>query len=211
MADLNAIAELEQSAWPAYLRASSSTLEQRLHWQHIMLGAFKAEQLVGIASWRYDQFDPTVPMPKSFDAFANRPNQDGYNAAYVYNFAITPKIRNTRHGLELALQLIAEGIKILIRDHCTYLVGASRCPSYDGSEQDHAKPSSELKIAIDTCAASKATLVDATLPWQNDPVLSFYKHALHCSYLEALPAFMPEDTASGGYAIGFYKVLGKPA
>jgi hypothetical protein len=208
--DLAEIAALEVVAWPEYMRASNVKIEQRLQWQHVMLGAFKSNQLVGIAAWRYDHFDRAMPMPESFDAFANRPNAISHNAAYVYNFAIVPSLRNKRLGRELALKLIAEGIKILIADRCTYLIGASRCPSYAGSneKQSYCSQSVELQAAIDGYKLQDSGSVDASLPWQYDPVLSFYKQALNCTFVQILPAFMPEDNASGGYAIGFCKTLG---
>jgi ribosomal protein S18 acetylase RimI-like enzyme len=209
--DLADIAALEVSVWPAHLRASRAKLEQRLHWGHVMLGAFMSNQLIGVAAWRYGQFDPTTALPESFDAFANRPISTPYNAAYVYNFAIAPSLRNTRPGFELALKLIAEGIKILIKDGCTYLVGASRCPSYAGSKEalNSCNQSIDLRTAIDNYQPHGLKPLDTSLPWQHDPVLSFYKHALDCAYIQILPVFMPEDKASGGYAIGFYKRLGQ--
>lgn len=206
---LDDIAALEASAWPTPLRASSALIEQRLRWNHVMLGAFRKNHLVGITSWRYDHFDPANPMPENFDAFANRPNGPSYNAAFVYNFAITPALRNTKPGGALALSLISEGIKILIENRCIYLVGASRCPSYAGDNESpnrcHHAP--QLQSAIEGYRTE--SILDRTLPWQQDPVLSFYKQALDCTFQQTLPGFMPEDRASGGYAIGFYKKLAK--
>ncbi|HEY8355664.1 MAG TPA: hypothetical protein VIK69_11710 [Methylophilaceae bacterium] len=211
IADIDDILFLETIAWPHGLRASAATIRQRLAIQHIMLGAFQHDALIGIAAWRYDMFDPGLhhPYPKDFDAFANRPSYPGSNAAYVYNFALAPAIRKTKKGADIGLSLIASGIDILIADGCKYLVGASRCPSYAGDDDGVAQNRSitPLRAAIDNLTSGATTSNDLDIPWQEDPVLSFYKHALNCRFTAVLPAFMAEDRASGGYAIGFYKAL----
>lgn len=208
-ADIPAILSLETACWPHGLRVDPTTLEERLSNGHIMLGAFQHDELIGIAAWRYGMFDPNSshPYPLDFNTFANSPTAQEFNAAYVYNFALSPNLRKTRHGINIGLSLISAGINILIKDGCKYLVGASRCPSYAGCDDDSikCKQSAKLKSAIDDLAANTKTELD--IPWQDDPVLSFYKHALNCKFVAILPSFMPEDTASGGYAIGFYKEL----
>jgi hypothetical protein len=211
IADIYDVLSLETVSWPHALRASRSTIERRFTTHHTMLGALQHDVLVGIAAWRYDTFDPSLshPYPKDFDAFSNRPSCRESNAAYVYNFALSPTIRKTRQGANIGLSLITAGIDILIANGCKYLVGASRCPSYAGDNNDsmQGKSITHLKAAIDNLASGAATSDDLDIPWQEDPVLSFYKHALNCKFTAVLPGFMTEDRASGGHAIGFYKVL----
>jgi hypothetical protein len=211
-ADIPAILSLETASWPHGLRVDPATLEERLSNGHTMLGAFQHDGLIGIAAWRYGMFDPksSHPYPLDFDTFANSPSAQQFNAAYVYNFALLPNIRKTRQGINIGLSLISAGIDILITDGCKYLVGASRCPSYAGCNDDSikCKQSMKMKSAVDSLSADTKTELD--IPWQDDPVLSFYKHALQCKFVAIMPRFMPEDTASGGYAIGFYKELNKP-
>lgn len=213
-ADIPAILALETASWPHGLRVDPATLGERLSSGHVMLGAFQHDELIGIAAWRYGMFDPNSPhpYPLDFNTFANTPNAQGFNAAYVYNFALSPSIRKTRQGINIGLSLISAGINILITDGCKYLVGASRCPSYAGCNDDSikCKHSVKLKSAIDGLGLSGDIKTELDIPWQDDPVLSFYKHALDCKFVTILPCFMPEDTASGGYAIGFYKELNQP-
>lgn len=193
--DLDDIVNLESNVWPAPLRASKDTLEKRLLWGHTMLGAFRDNHLSGIASWRYGNFDPdnASTMPLSFNEFSNQPNITPSNAAFVYNFALLPEIRNGRIGPNL----IAEGTKILLKNHCKYLVGASRCPSYSSED-------SKLQLSV-RHALDRYPLDGA--PWLLDPVLNFYSRTLACAFMEPIANFMPEDLESGGYAIGFYKTL----
>lgn len=193
--DLDDIVYLESNVWPAQLRASKDCLEKRLLWGHTMLGAFRDNHLSGIASWRYSKFDPDNPstMPQSFNQFSNQPNITPSNAAFVYNFALLPEIRNGRVGPNL----IAEGTKILLENHCQYLVGASRCPSYSSENR-------KLQMSIHN-AINHYPLDESS--WLLDPVLNFYRRTLACTFTEPIANFMPEDLESGGYAIGFYKTL----
>ncbi|HSI43926.1 MAG TPA: hypothetical protein VK949_06245 [Methylotenera sp.] len=190
--DIDKIVSLENTIWSYGLRAEKKLIRQRLIWQHAMLGAFKANRLIGMACWRYGQFTPTDinSMPINFNQFANQANQVVFNAAFVYNFALLPEIRNSKIGP----QLIANGINILLENHCDYLVGASRCPSYTLTNV------SSLRLAINDYPAR-------AIPWEIDPTLSFYKKALNCEFTRPLVNFLPEDKESGGYAIGFYKKI----
>jgi hypothetical protein len=193
--DLDDISDLESNVWPVQLRASKDCLEKRLLWGHTMMGAFRENRLSGIASWRYDKFDPdnASTMPQSFNQFSNQPNVTPSNAAFVYNFALLPGIRNGRIGPNL----ITESTKILFENHCQYLVGASRCPSYSSANQ---KLQLDIRNAISHYSSDEP-------PWLLDPVLNFYSRTLNCIFTEPIANFMPEDLESGGYAIGFYKTL----
>lgn len=208
--DIPAISALENASWPQALQANPATIAHRMALHHVMLGAFQFEQLIGLAAWRYGMFDPSElsAYPDCFEELANTANTSPFNAAYAYNFVLSPAIRKTRHSPQISRSLINEGIDILIADGCKYLVGASRCPSYAGSEDDSikCKPSSLIKHAIDISRQS-SSVGDLDIPWQADPVLSFYKQTIDCRFTHVIPAFMPEDKASGGHAIGFYKVL----
>lgn len=194
LGDISDIVSLENAVWPLGLRASEQVIRQRLLWQHVMLGAFRSNELLGMACWRYGEFHPENPatMPHDFNHFANQANSVPINAAFVYNFALKPGIRNSRIGPNL----IANGIQILLDNHCHYLVGASRCPSFSGS-------------ALDTTSIREAIqrYPENPLPWELDPVLSFYSRALACTFTRPLANFLPEDKESGGYAIGFYKQI----
>lgn len=187
--DLAGIVALENTVWPDGLRADESIITKRLQCRHAMLGAFRSGKLIGMACWRYGYFDPDNQdtMPTNFNEFANQANGQQINAAFVYNFALLPEIRNSKIGPSL----IANGIDILLKHDCKYLVGASRCPSYSES--------SAMREAI--------THSQMPLPCEQDPVLNFYRRTLACIFTRPLAGFLPADAASGGYAIGFYKEL----
>ncbi|HSH97036.1 MAG: hypothetical protein ACAH07_01905 [Methylophilaceae bacterium] len=208
---MSEIMHLETLSWPAELCATESKILQRLAWQHVVLGARENDKLIGMAGWRYASFQPNKNFPTNFDLFANLPNDHNHNAAFAYNFAIAPTLRKSRLGSEVATGLIMEGIKILLQNKCRFLVGASRCPTYAGNNDGYKEnlniKNPDIYSAIDHCITSQLSPIDDTLPWQSDPILSFYKQALDCVFLKVLPGFMPEDIASGGHAIAFYKLL----
>ena len=126
-----------------------------------------------------------------------------YNAAFAYNLSIRPDQR----GTEMTRALILAVIDFAKQDHCHYLVGDGRCPSYNGSDTstEHIAYSGKFKMAIDRqlqCGHTP-TLDD----YLADPILRFYYRMLSCTFLWSMQDFIPSDISSGGHRVIFYKTL----
>jgi hypothetical protein len=205
LADIEAISSYEQTAWPQAIQASYQTLKSRLELNHFMLGIWRDDQLVGLASWRRAWFDPTskLAFPTTFNEFSNTANATPYNAAFAYNLSIRPDMRGTEMTRAL-VQAVIEHAKL---DNCQYLVGDGRCPSYNGSDSstEHITQSSKFKIAIDHQLQSdeRPTLEE----YLADPILCFYHRMLNCTFLWTMQNFIPSDISSGGHRVIFYKSL----
>lgn len=203
--DLGIVSRYEQTAWPASIQASRQTFLNRFEYGHFMLGIWRQEQLVGLASWRRGWFDPTnkLAFPQTFDEFSNAPNTAPYNAAFAYNLSIRPDHR----GREMTRALILAVMDYAREDDCQYVVGDGRCPSYNGSNSpsEKIKPSAEFKLAITRQLQSghQPSLND----YLADPILRFYYRMLDCQFLWPIQNFIPADIASGGYRVIFYKKL----
>jgi len=203
--DLETVSRYEHTAWPASIQASRQTFLKRFEFGHFMLGIWRHEQLIGLASWRRGWFDPTnkLAFPQTFDEFSNAPNAEPYNAVFAYNLSIRPDQR----GTEMTRALIMAVIDFAKQDHCHYLVGDGRCPSYNGSNTstEHIAYSSKFKVAIDhqLQLGEAPTLED----YLADPILRFYYRMLDCTFLWTMQDFIPGDVSSGGHRVIFYKSL----
>ena len=204
--DISEIARLENLCWMPRLRADESTLSARFQARHISLGAFVEGQLVGVTSFLYTQFDPNLPemLPSSFHLFSSLPMHPQPNSAFVYNLNMHPRHR----GEILTRKLIFTGIDQLLKDNIKYLVGASRCPSYNGNTDSSAEKivqSTRFRQIID------ASMLSGSIPSNKmlsiDPVVRFYRRTLHCDFMKIVPNFLPGDLPSGGFGIYFCKSL----
>jgi len=204
--DIPAILELENACWLPEIRASEETLRTRFAMGHISMGVFVDNYLVGLTSFSYTRFNPDEPsgLPETFKELSSRPRHCDHNAAYVYNLNIHPDYR----GESLTRKLIWAGIEQLREDNCVYMLGAGRCPSYDGSlgaDIETIQPSQAFRKAIDN--SMRSGILPATKELIVDPVLRFYRRTLGCKFLRVVPDFLPGDTPSGNFGVIFYKTL----
>jgi len=204
--DIPAILELENACWLPGIRASEGILRARFGMGHISIGIFVAGKLVGLTSFSYTRFNPDEPggLPATFGEFSSRPQHGDYNTAHAYNLNIHPDYR----GETLTRQLIWAGIDQLREDNCSYLLGAGRCPSYNGSvgsDIETIQPSRAFRKTIDD--AMKSGILPATRELIVDPILRFYRRTLGCKFLKVAPDFLPGDTPSGNFGVIFYKTL----
>ena len=204
--DIPAILELENACWLPEIRASEETLRSRFSMGHISIGVFVGGHLVGLTSFSYTRFNPDDPdgLPASFREFSSRPRHNDHNAAFVYNLNIHPDYR----GELLTRKLIWTGIEQLREDNCIYMLGAGRCPSYNGSlgaDIETIQPSREFRKSIDN--AIRSGTLPATRELIADPVLRFYRRTLGCKFLKVAPDFLPGDLPSGNFGVIFYKTL----
>jgi len=204
--DVPAILELENACWLPEIRASEETLRTRFAMGHISMGIFVGGHLVGLTSFSYTRFNPDDPsgLPETFKQFSSRPRHSDHNAAYVYNLNIHPDYR----GELLTRKLIWTGIEQLREDNCVYMLGAGRCPSYNGSlgaDIETIQPSHAFRKAIDD--AMQSGTLPATSELIVDPVLRFYRRTLGCKFLKVAADFLPGDRPSGNFGVIFYKAL----
>jgi hypothetical protein len=204
--NIPSILELEKACWLPQIRADAQTLNRRFAQGHISLGMCCDDELVGIVSFYYTQFslDESVDLPKSFQEFSTLPMAHHYNTAFAYNFNIHPRAR----GGALTRLLLDAGLSRMREDDCRYLLGVSRCPSYNGSSNgkfEYILQSAELRNALDAFMLSG--LQPTTKQLLEDPVLRFYHQALGCEFLRVVPQFLPRDTPSGGFGVIFAKKL----
>jgi len=205
-ADIPVILELENACWLPEIRASGETLRTRFGLGHISMGIFTDNQLVGLTSFSYTRFNPDDPagLPRTFGEFSSRPRHSNHNTAYVYNLNIHPDYR----GESLTRKLIWAGIEQLREDNCVHLLGAGRCPSYNGNPGagiESVQASRTFRKTIDNSVVSG--ILPSTKELIVDPVLRFYRRTLGCKFLRVAPEFLPGDTPSGNFGVIFYKAL----
>ncbi len=204
--DIPEILELENVCWLPEIRANEATLRARFEMGHISMGMLVNEKLVGMTSFSYTHFSPDDPdgLPGTFREFSSRPLHDDYNTAFVYTLNIHPDYR----GDTLTRELIWTGIDRLREDNCVYMLGAGRCPSYNGNQGagiETIQPSPEFRKTIDN--SMRTGKLPATRDLIIDPVLRFYRRTLGCKFLRVVPEFLPGDTPSGNFGVIFYKTL----
>ncbi len=204
--DAPRIAQLDCESWPYPLRASEATVAHRFELGHLMLGIEHDSALLGVVAFSYTSWSPqrSDAFPISNAQFNSQPHNEQHNCAFAYNLVTHPKLR----GSTISRRLIAAGLARLERDGCEYLLGHSRCPSYDGSEVpeiEHFDANTAFRRAIDDAVHTDSLpALDVLLL---DPVLRFYYRALNCTFVRIMPGFLPEDEASGGNAVRFVKHL----
>ncbi len=197
------IEKLELASWPVDLAADTDKIAWRFNAAHFMLGARHKDNLLGLACWRLGWLDTSTPnsFPDSFSKFSNSKNEDVFNAAFVYNLCIHPDARGS-NLVRLLIKSVLTHAKAL---KCEYLVGDGRCPSYNGSKEENIVEELRFKNAVDTAESSGWVISKKDCLY--DPVLRFYHKTLNCEFLWVMPAFIPEDSSSGGYRVIFYKEL----
>lgn len=204
--DIPAILELENACWLPEIRASEEILRTRFAMGHISMGVFVDNYLVGLTSFSYTRFNPDKPngLPETFKEFSSHPRHSDHNAAYVYNLNIHPDYR----GESLTRKLIWAGIEQLREDNCVYMLGAGRCPSYNGSLGEGIETIQPSRVFRETIDHSiQSGILPATKELIIDPVLRFYRRTLGCKFLRVAPNFLPGDTPSGNVGVIFYKTL----
>jgi len=204
--DIAEILELENLCWLPEIRANEATLRTRFEMGHISIGMLVNEKLIGMTSFSYTHFSPddSNGFPNTFREFSSRPQLDDHNTAFVYNLNIHPDYR----GDTLTRELIWAGIDRLREDNCVYMLGASRCPSYNGSQGpdiETIQASPEFRKTIGN--AIQTGRLPATRQLIVDPVLRFYRRTLDCKFLRVVPDFLPGDKPSGNFGVIFYKTL----
>ncbi len=204
--NIPAILELEDACWLPEIRASEETLRKRFELGHISMGIFVGNKLVGLTSFSYTRFSPDNldGLPGTFSEFSSRPRCNDYNTAYVYNLNIHPDYR----GKTLTRKLVWATVDRFRKDNCSYLLGAGRCPSYNGSQgagTEAIEPSHAFRRTIDS--AMQSGKLPATGELIVDPVLRFYRRTLGCKFLRVTAEFLPGDTPSGNFGVIFYKAL----
>lgn len=204
--DIPEILELENVCWLSEIRASEATLQTRFEMGHISMGMLVNGKLVGMTSFSYTHFSPddSNGMPDTFREFSSHPQYDDYNTAFVYNLNIHPDYR----GDKLTRELIWTGIDRLREDNCVYMLGAGRCPSYNGSPDEGTEGIQASAAFRKTIDQSRRTgKLPATRDLIVDPILRFYRRTLGCRFLRVVPEFLPGDTPSGNFGVIFYKTL----
>jgi hypothetical protein len=204
--DAPRIAQLDCESWPQALRVSETTVVHRFELGHSMLGVEHDDELLGVVAFSYTSWSPqpTDTFPVSNAQFNSQPHDEQHNCAFAYNLVTHPKLR----GSSISRRLIAAGLAQLRCDGCEYLLGHARCPSYNGSDVpgiEHFSANIAFRHAIDDAVQAD------TLPGLDvlllDPVLRFYYRALRCTFVRIMPGFLPDDEASGGNAVRFFKRL----
>lgn len=204
--DIPAILALENVCWLPAIRADEQTLRKRFGLGHIMLGLLAGDALLGIVSFSYTLSSPekAIGLPQTFREFSNRTMAPEYNTAFAYNLNIHPRARRGN----LTMKLIQAGLSRMRKDGCRYVLGAGRCPSYNGSLAGGIEiipPAPDFRRSIDQCV--QTGMLPAPEELLVDPILRFYRRALDCEFLRVIPGFLPGDSASGGFGVIFYKML----
>lgn len=202
--DLGAIIEVEKKAFVPELQASEEIIRKRLQMNHIYVGAIKNKKVVGTLGFRYAFFNQNDKdnFPSTCRDFANKPYESGANAMFVYTLGIIP----TDRKLNLVLGLIQYSFDVARSQGAELMAAEGRIPSYNGSLKENIKYKAEVKLVVDDALKSKVDFpaLDKLL---KDPLLGFYRRYVKVDFLWLIPNFTPEDTASGGHRVIFYKEL----
>jgi hypothetical protein len=204
--DVPRIAKLDYESWPEPLRVSEANVARRFELGHLMLGIEHGSTLLGVVAFSYAPWSPQPngAFPTTNAQFNSQQHSKQHNAAFAYNLVVRPCLR----GSSISRRLIAAGLAQVRRDGCDHLLGHARCPSYNGSDVakiEHFSANTIFRRAIDD--AVRSDTVPALEILLLDPVLRFYYRALRCTFVRAMPGFLPEDEASGGMAVRFVKRL----
>jgi len=194
--DLPDIARVETQSFVAGARVDATQLRRRLELDHIMLGIYENDELVGMIVFLLAKFDSSnqASCLRSQVELSSQLNQPGANAGFIYNLAIVPEHRRLRR----ARQLYRAATASIAAAGCDYVVGAVRVPSYRGSQagpQENIPHSPRLAGAIDRFLAGG----DFPSPedFCCDPLLAFHQRMSGGKFLWILPEFEPHDEASG--------------
>ena len=202
--DLEAIVEVEKKAFISELQEEEEIIKIRLRMNHTYVGAFEDEKLVGTLGFRYALFNPNEKekFPKTCEKFANKPNENGANTIFVYTLGVIPEYRR----LNLVLGLIQNSFDTARSQRAEFMVAEGRIPSYNGSLHEKIKCKRDVKSAVDEALESKMDL-PVLNKLLKDPLLGFYHRYVKVKFLWLIPHFTPEDIASGGYRIIFFKKI----
>lgn len=206
--DIDAILLLEEVCFEPCLRASRETLESRFKLGHIMLGLYIESVLVGVASFAYRWF-ASKEATRAFAATDWRPfyqmkMEETFNTVLIYNVELHPDYRGTEH----IYILLNAMMKRAAEDGCSYLIGISRIPSYNGDHYNHILQKPELKHAIDFFVDGGSFPSQKVL--LQDPLILLYRHIGNCDVLAIVDNYIPEDQPSGGKrAIVYTKLEGQ--
>lgn len=201
--NLESIATFEKFAWPLHMAASREILQKRFELHHSMLGAWQGGELIGLASWRFGWLDKSdiTKFPTDFQSFSGDKNAEPFNAAFVYNLGVHPQHR----GKSSTTQLVYAVLEHAKQQGCDYVVGDGRCPSYQGSNDEHIVQRTHFKQSLDDIMFKHK--ISELEDFLQDPILNFYHRMLKCEFLWAIPNFIPDDLASGGHRVIFCKAL----
>ena len=203
--DLPDLVSLESKCWPVAMRLEAHVLRQTLVWEHTVIGAFSNDVLIGLVAARYGCFDPNnwISFPTTFAAYFQRPSKATANAALSHSLNVDPAHRCKGVATKLIRALIDQSL----RDGMDFLVAVGRCPSYNGSNEPtgSCEMSPQFRAAMDRFFAGGEPL--KLEEYLADPLLRYYHRLLQCQFCSPLKDFLPEDKASGGHNILFYKKL----
>ena len=174
--DINKICELEKKAWIPELRATKETNLKRLRSGHKMLALGKDNKLIGMISWRYDEFsikDDPNKFPQDFIGFSLKESAHKSKArsAFIYNLGVKGSARKQGVGSSL-LQWAFETIR---RDGIEQVFVDSRIPSYRGSnygEFENVTPANEFAETVNSYFSQHFIYEKEKL--LVDPILRFY-------------------------------------
>jgi glyoxylase-like metal-dependent hydrolase (beta-lactamase superfamily II)/GNAT superfamily N-acetyltransferase len=174
--EINWICELEKEAWIPELRASKETIIKRIRSGHKMLALRNDNKLLGMISWRYDDFsikeDPNK-FPQNFDEFSLKKSVPKHKArsAFIYNLGVRASVRKQGVGSSL-LQWAFETIR---NDGIGQVFVDSRIPSYKGSnygEFENVVPANEFAETINNYFSQR--FISEKDKLLIDPILRFY-------------------------------------
>jgi len=204
--NITQIMDVEKRAFIPTIQITEKNIRICLEMNHIFLGAFIGEKLIGTIALRYANFSPNdyENFPKTLKMYAEVPHDENPNTAFVHSLGIVPEHRNGY----AAKYLIEGAIKKAKEDGMSYIVGDSRCPSFNGSsefQQERVLKNQEIHDAITAHLEGKAPLPDE-LMLSKDPVLGFYiKNGAKTLWI--IPGFFPEDEPCGQFVVIQYKEI----
>jgi len=174
--EINWICELEKEAWIPELRASKETILKRILSSHKMLALRNNNKLLGMVSWRYDEFsikDHPSKFPKDFNEFSLKKSAPKAKArsAFIYNLGVRASVRKQGVGSSL-LQWAFEAIR---NDGIEQVFVDSRIPSYQGSnygEVENVVPANEFAETINNYFSQR--FISEKEKLLIDPILRFY-------------------------------------
>lgn len=178
--DMERILDVERRAFIPSIQTTEEVIKRRLSRGHIYLGVESENELVGTLAFRYAHFIPDfedfIRKYPTFDDYAEKPNDSGANAVFVYSIGVVPNHRNAANARKLLDGALEETIKA----NMDFLVGDVRVPSYNGShtnpDYEEFDENEELHSAIDNYFKT-GVLPPKKLTMQ-DPVAGFFLKVL---------------------------------
>ena len=203
--DIEDIMALERASWHEEVRATRDTVLNRLDMGHIMMGVRETGVLRGMTCFSYARMDPLAAetLPATFIGFSSVPTTDDFNVAFGYSLNIHPDYR----GSPLLLTLLLAGYEQMKLDGVQFMFGDGRCPSYNGSDDEHEHVPQRLAFKAVIDRYMRTGIFPSTTELIQDPHLRYFHRVMACEFVAILPDFLPSDIPTGGFRVMYRRQI----